>query len=322
MISNEANGVMDTVIFENLRNKLSKEKILCALVMRNDRLVFKYFKRSKGENSLYHINSVTKSFTSALIGICLQKGLIKDINAPIMEYFSDELNRQEDERKKQITIYHLLTMTPGFDWPEFGKWAYFSPMEYSKNIIRFIFDRDMECSPGERMNYNSGCSHLLSAIIQKTSGMTAEKFAEENLFSPLGIKDYNWLIKQNVSLGANGLSMRAEDMLKFGSLYLNKGKYKGIEIIPESWINESTNPRFHTYENIGYYGYQWWVSDFEGAEGKKIGFYFALGLFGQFIIVVPDCDMVVVFISENYSETMKPMYFFREYICKLIEGFN
>jgi CubicO group peptidase (beta-lactamase class C family) len=148
--------------------------------------------------------------------------------------------------------------------------------------------------------------------------MPTDRFAEEHLFTPLGIKDAHWLSKQNICLGANGLRMKAADMLKFGYLYLKKGTVDGREIIPVSWIKESTVPRYLTYPVIGHYGYQWWVSGIPVSGDKEIPFYFAMGLFGQFIIVVPDYDTVAVFVSENYSETMRPMHYFREYIVKSI----
>ncbi|EMS73813.1 serine hydrolase domain-containing protein [Ruminiclostridium cellobioparum] len=313
----QASG-MNNIILENMRRGMKKDGILCSLVMRNEHIIFEYYKNKKAENGVHHINSSTKSFTSALIGICMKQGLLQDINTPIVEFFGDVLSNQSDIRKQHITLYHLLTMSAGLDWPEFGEWNYFSPMEYSKNIIQFIFDREMEANPGEKMNYNSGCSHLLSAIIQRVSGTTTSKFAEEHLFTPLGIKDAHWLSKQNINLGANGLSMKIQDMLKFGYLYLKKGTIKGIEIVPQNWITESTIPRFLTYPVIGHYGYQWWVSSISAKEDKEVQFYFAMGLFGQFIIIVPEYDMVAVFVSENYSDTMKPMQYFREYIFKSI----
>ena len=286
---------MDNILLENLRKSLKKERVVGSLVLRHDRVVFEYYKNSKAENRLHHINSCSKSFTSALIGICMKQGLLDDVNTPISKFFGDMLAQQGDLRKHQLTLYHLLTMTAGFDWPEFGEWKYFSPMEYSKNILGFIFDRDMEADPGEKMNYNSGCSHLLSAIIQQVSGTAARDFAEEYLFAPLGIKDFVWRSKQHITLGANGLDMKLHDLLKFGYLYLKRGTIDGKDIIPERWITESTLPRFLTYPNIGRYGYHWWVSSIGGDEAPEIPFYFALGLFGQFIIIVPQFDMVAVF---------------------------
>ena len=113
-----------------------------------------------------------------------------------------------------------LTMTPGFDWPEFGEWNFASPMEYSKDIVRFILDGDLEGAPGTRMNYNSGFSYLLSAIIQSVSDMRAADFARRHLFAPWGIGDkVIWHEKHGNNLGANGLRMLPADMLRFGRLY-------------------------------------------------------------------------------------------------------
>jgi CubicO group peptidase (beta-lactamase class C family) len=189
-------------------------------------------------------------------------------------------------------------------------------MEYSKDIIGFILGRDMVANPGERMNYNSGCSHLLSAIIQKVSGKKASAFAEQYLFNPLGMTEYHWLEKQKVSLGANGLRISIQDMLKFGYLYLKNGSIEGKEILPADWVEESTKPRFITYDDIGHYGMHWWASTLDCDE--PVPYFFAMGLFGQFIIVVPKYDLVTVFVSENYGETIRPLRYFREYVAPAV----
>jgi CubicO group peptidase (beta-lactamase class C family) len=205
-------------------------------------------------------------------------------------------------------------MTSGFNWPEFGEWNYWSPMEFSKNIVKSALERDLVETPGTKMNYNSGNSNLLSAIIQKVSSMKTVDFAHTHLFNPIGIKDVQWHEKQGICLGANGLKLKPTDMLKLGSLYLREGQWGSAQIVPKDWVVESTQSRFITYPSIGHYGYHWWSSEFMIEDTKPIFYYFALGLFGQFIIVVPAFKMVVVFLSENYSDTMKPMNYFRDYI--------
>lgn len=309
---------IDSSLLADFMKKLKNERVSGCIVMRHENIVFEFYKNKKIEPSLHTINSCTKSFVSALVGICIKNGLICDVHMPITEFFGDSIQKQSDQRKQKITIYHLLTMSAGFDWPEFGEWQFFSPMEYSKDIISFILDRELESNPGEKMNYNSGCSHLLSAIIQKASGMQAAEFARECLFRPLGIENTHWYEKQKVNLGANGLKMKLLDMLKFGYLFLKEGTLQGNEILPKEWVKEASAPRFMTYPEIGHYGYQWWVSAIHLNENVEIPFYFALGLFGQYIIVIPKYDMVVVFTSENYSDTMKPLRYFREYIAKAI----
>jgi len=135
------------------------------------------------------------------------------------------------------------------------------------------------------MNYNSGCSHLLSAIIQKITGMTANNYANEVLFKPLEIHNSRWYESEGISLGADGLRITSYDMLKFGSMLLNNGCYKGKEIVSSEWIKESTTPIYKTYDGIGYYAYHWWVSSFQYND-IEIKYFFALGYGGQYVIVV------------------------------------
>jgi CubicO group peptidase (beta-lactamase class C family) len=249
--------------------------------------------------------------------MCLDDGLIKDIHTPLIDFFPNILLKQKDVRKQNLTLFHLLTMTTGFNWPEFGEWNFGTPMEFSKDIIRFIFEREIDTEPGTKMNYNSGCSNILSAIIGKVTNMNTADFAYKRLFSPLGIKDFVWHEKQNISLGANGLRMKASDMLKLGSLYLHNGKINETQLISADWISESTKPRFITYTDVGHYGYHWWTSTFSLRDKQEIPYYFAMGLFGQFIIVVPHFDVVAIFISENYGDSLKPMCYFRELIAPI-----
>ncbi|NGZ76682.1 serine hydrolase domain-containing protein [Saccharibacillus alkalitolerans] len=136
--------------------------------MKDDRLVFEYYKNRKIERGPQKINSCTKSILSILIG---------SLDAP---------------RKRDITIEDLLTMSAGFDWPEFGEWNFFAPMVFSPNIVKFVFDRELRHDPGEKMNYNSGCSQVLTAILQKATGMKAVDFANLHLFQPLGIMNARW----------------------------------------------------------------------------------------------------------------------------------
>ena len=299
-----------------LQRELKKGQIKVCSIHQHENTVFEYYKNQKAKTSLHAINSCSKSITSMLIGICIREKLIPSVHTPIGELFGDYFKNSNDCSKADITIYNLLTMSTGIDWPEFGEWNYWSPMEFSRDIIASALERDLQDSPGTKMNYNSGSSNLLSAIITRASGMKTVDFARKHLFNPLGINDLVWNEKQGINLGANGLKMKPEDLLKLGRLYLNEGLWNGVQLVPQEWVRESVIPRFLTYENIGAYGYQWWISDFLKSDGNKDTYYFALGLFGQFIIVAPSRNLVVVFLSENYSETMKPMGFFRDYIVE------
>ncbi len=317
--NNSTKSKINETIISDLRRKIRSEKILSCLILKNNQLIFEHYKNNKTSNAVQTINSCTKSIISALIGILIDKGLIKSVHTSITEFFGDIVNNLLDERLKNITIYHLLTMTPGFDWPEFGAWNCFAPMVYSSDIIKFILKRPIVTEPGHGMNYNSGCSHLLSAIISKITGVTADEYAREHLFKHIEISKSVWHERQGISLGADGLRITSMDMLRFGSLYLNKGFWKGKQIISSEWIEESTAPRYKTYKQIGSYAYHWWVSSFENAD-INVEYYFALGYGGQYIIVVPKFEMVVVFTSRIYNDSLRPMYYFEEFILKAIEA--
>lgn len=301
--------ILDKEKSELLIKKLKKEGTLACMISQNGELDFQYFANSKVATTLNPIHSCTKSIVSMLFGICMGKGLITDIHTPISEYFSDYSYVFEGSSKQQITLYNLLTMTPGLDWHEFGEWNFGTPMEYSKDIVGFILEREMDQKPGTQMNYSSGCSNLLGAVIQKVTGMKLSEFAVRQIFDPLGIDDFIWYEKQGICKGANGLRMKPVDMLKLGKLYLNNGRYEGVQLIPEKWVTESVKPRFLTYKEIGHYGYHWWMSG--DTDSGKHFYYFAMGLFGQFIIVVPEYRTVTVFVSKNYKETMNTMQIFR-----------
>lgn len=300
-----------------LLKKLKKGQIKACLIQQHGEIAFSYYKNQKAESALHPIHSASKSVTSMLVGICLGQGLIPGLDVPIQTYFGAYFAAHPDPQKEAITLYHLLTMTSGLDWREFGEWNYWSPMEFSRDIVGSALDRPMEVDPGIKMNYNSGSSNLLSAVIGRASGRKASDFARQYLFGPLGIEDFLWHEKQGISLGANGLRMKAADLLRLGALYLQKGRCKGVQVLPEDWVLDSARPRFCSYPHIGHYGLHWWMSEVAGEDGQPIPFSFAMGLFGQFLILVPAWDMAAVFLSENGGDTLRPMQLFREHVASV-----
>lgn len=296
-----------------LEQAIKKEKIASCLIYHRGETVYQYYKNKKMEHKLFQINSVTKSVLSVLIGIAIDKGLIEGIHTPISHYFSDV----EDE-KKQITIEHLLTMAPGWEWGEFGAWGGRPfPMINSKNWVKFILETKMETDPGLHMAYNSGCSHLLSAILQKaTNGKTAA-YAEKVLFRPLGITDYRWYEdSKGISIGGFGLCLQTADMLKIGLMMMEGGVWLNKPIVSDSWISSSTSAKYHTYDSIGSYGYHWWVLVDENRQAYDPNLFFAMGYGGQYIIVSPEHQFVVVFTSELYNDTFLPLRIFKKYILE------
>ena len=165
----------------------------------------------------------------------------------------------------------------------------FSQWRSQGGNIDFILDKPMKQIPGSTFNYNSGISHLLSVILQKQTGMRLDSFVHQELFTPLGISDYNWSINQDgAAKGYSGLYLRPRDLAKFGLLYLNDGKWEDRQVIPGSWVSESTEKHILRGDIPGfYYGYQWWV--------HESGLFAAVGYGGQLLMVIPEYDLVVVF---------------------------
>ncbi|MBW7461570.1 serine hydrolase, partial [Paenibacillus sepulcri] len=174
----------------------------------------------KGEDRVGAVYSLTKSILSALIGIAIGEGCIQGVKQPIADYFA-EVASAEDPRKRGILIEHLLTMTPGFHWPDFDK-PYWK-MRRTPDWVSFILDQPMAHTPGEAFTYNSGGSHLLSAILRKATGEPVYDYAKRHLFDKLGFIRPRWNSSSGIHEGGTGLHISAQDMAKFGQLYLQGG---------------------------------------------------------------------------------------------------
>lgn len=284
---------------------IKKDKIDSVLVQKNNTVIFEYYRNKKMKEKQHKIYSVTKSILSALIGIAIDKGFIENVNTPIIHYFPEFNKDKENER---ITIKHLLTMTSGLHWP--GN----NGMIPSKNWVNFVLQQDIDHPPGNEMVYSCGSSQLLSAILQKTTGLNTEVFAKKYLFTPLGITDYKWnRDAQGIAIGGFGLTMKTIDMLKFGTLYLKNGVWKSKQIVPYHWIEESTSSKVKTDGNYSY-AYHWWNITSDNQVGR---IFLAIGHEGQYIIVAPDYQLITVFTSSFKDGATRPLQYFNDY---LLEG--
>ncbi len=238
--------------------------------------------------------SCTKSVNSALVGVALKQGKIDSVAHRVVDFFADRTIANKDARKQAMTLEHLLTMSSGMEWNETGV-PITAPnnsnrqMIQSKDWVQFVLDRPMKEEPGMRFNYNSGGAHLISAILQKTTGMNELAFALEYLFKPLGISDVAWTVDPNgIYRGEDGLELTPRDMAKIGYLFLKNGTWDGQQIVSADWVKQSSRKHVDTLDEKDY-GYQWWVQPF--------GVYSAAGRGSQYIFVLNDLDMVVVFTS-------------------------
>lgn len=278
------------------------------LIVKDGYLVFERYFGAVGPEDKHLVASVTKSFVSALIGIAIDRGYIEGVDQPVLDFFPEYTPGVGDHLKRQITLQHLLTMTAGFKWPN-GRRAneqLISRLRRSKDWVNFILELPVQERSLGKYQYNSAASHLLSAIITRSTGQCAQEFAAEHLFEPVGIEPPPSTILQNYSqeevfrkkdggwpkdpqgnnIGGWGLMLKPRDMARFGYLYLRQGHWEGRQVVQNNWIADSITP--HTAG----YGYQWWLRKIQ-----DVFVYSAVGQGGQHIFCVPQQDIVVVVTS-------------------------
>jgi len=295
------------------------------LVVRDGRLVFEeyfdgqqfdlvegspwdYEPVSFGINTLQYQGSVSKSITSALVGIAVDQGLISDLDTPLFSFFPDYQNLSTPE-KEDITIAHLLTMQAGWPWYDDdidGEGSDEVLMFQHEDPIRFILERPLERAPGSYMEYHSGSAVLLGEIVSRVSGMSMADFGSQFLFQPLGIDQSVWADCRNapgVAFAGGGLYLRPRDMAKIGQLFLQGGSWEGTQIISSEWADRSVqtvvvsqSQSADHYLRTGY-GYLWWTGRFDGG----LDAFLAKGWGGQFIVVIPGLDLVTVVTGGNYD---------------------
>ncbi len=268
-------------------------------IVRNGYLVLDAYIYPFKDSQKHETYSVTKSVTAALIGIAIDKGYIKDVNQKITEIFPKKKIANLDERKRSLRLKDLLMMASGLDCNDASanRWAGTIAMKKSSDWTQYTLDLPMAQTPGEYFHYCNGVSHLLSAIIQESSGMKTVEFAKMYLFDPLGIDDFDWAESpEGTSNGFSGLRLKPKDMAKIGLLYLNQGRWENKQIISAEWIRASTRPYIDGKWNGEDYGYQWWIN--------PAGYYSAVGMYGQAIYVIPDKNLIAVFTSHITGNNM------------------
>ena len=260
--------------------------------------------------ALHSMQSVTKSVTSALVGIAIGRGEIPAVHTAILPFFESYTSATPDPRRDAMTIEHVLTMTTGIRWDE-SSIPYTDPtnscagMERSDGWVEFVLDQPMDTNPGETWVYNSGATMLLSYLIAQTTGQQADDYAAATLFGPLGIDEYFWKrTPRGMANTEGGLYLTARDLAKFGYLYLRDGVWEDEGLLPEGWVEASTRPHVSTRGGTPgtlRYGYKWWLSPHPDRPDRYA--YAARGLGGQLLIVVPEHDLIAVFTGWNLYET-------------------
>ena len=286
----EQQGISSDLLADMLETIIEQEYNIDSItVIRNGYIVLDayFYPYKKREKHIF--KSCTKSITSALIGIAIDKGYIKSVDQPILSFFPEITPANLNQNKQAITIKHLLIMSSGLRAEDsyLYQWRGLFKMLQSQDWTQYVLDLPLAEPPGARFDYSNCASYLLSAIIQKTTGMRSLEFAKKHLFAPLGVTDVMWWTNpKGVDYGYDGIWLTPHDMAKFGWLFLNKGNWEGKQVISSAWVEASTRQQIQTGRFPAGYGYQWWVL------GEK-GIYVAIGHSGQHIFIFPERNIVV-----------------------------
>ncbi|MBA3868702.1 MAG: serine hydrolase [Anaerolineae bacterium] len=237
----------------------------------------------------HEVYSVTKSFTSTLVGIAIDRGFIDSLDHPVLDFFPDKTFENVDARKKAMTLRDLVTMQSGLDWNEEKEMG----INTSDDWVAYTLNTPMRAEPGTESYYCTGCAHVVSAIIQKATKTTKRDFADKVLFKPLGISDILWKVDPDgIPSGGTGLRLEPRDMAKLGYLFLHNGEWDGQTIVSADWVKNATTTQAGANVDMATgvkldYGYMWWTF-------PRLKAYLALGFDGQLIFNIPDLDLEVV----------------------------
>jgi CubicO group peptidase (beta-lactamase class C family) len=294
------------------------------LILRNGKLVFENYYSGYQRNDLHALGASTQSIVSALVGVQTFRDDSFTLTEKVVDYFADYPEFFQDiPLKDQIELWHLLSHQSGLMWDEWG-----SPfgtddndayqMSISADWIGKVLSSPMIKEPGKIFNFNSGHPVLMVPILESEAGMDLEQMADETLFSPLGIDQWQWeRIPGDFVNGAWGLQLKPIDMMKIGYLYLNNGRWGDKVLFSESWGLQSTRTSSFVSFYFGY-GYWWWrftrnIDVVQSLSTNDV--YFSWGEGGQYIFIIPSKNLVVVSTAGNYNQNeTQAMEILRDYI--------
>ncbi|WP_321390127.1 serine hydrolase [Emcibacter sp.] len=279
-------GLKADVLSEAAEELGKTKRALSALVIKDGTIVLEEYFNGSSRHDSNNIHSASKSIMSVLMGIAIDKGYVKSVDQKLSELLPGYYSPSDSRWKKKLTVRHLLTMSSGMKWTEDDtEWE----IQTKTNWVKAISDQPMVRPPGKEYSYNTGLTHLMSAIISETTGQSTCEFAHENLFYPLGITAEHWgRDPQEYYSGGYNLYMTPREMAKFGLLVLQGGRIPSGQLVPGHWVRESMQTYYRPYDDYGY-GYNWWI--------MKVGdqvIPFAWGWGGQMIYIIPKMRSVVV----------------------------
>ena len=282
-------------------NTLEEYKTVAYLVIKDTNIVFESYWDNYSTDSKSSSFSMAKSIISLLVGIAIDEGLINSVNDPVSKYIPEFENKKYD-----ITIRNLLTMSSGLKWNE----SYYNPFSvttkayYGKNLNKLAIKAKSIHPPSEQFDYITANPQLLSIILKKVTHKTVSEYASEKLWKPLGAKNNaSWSLdrKDGDEKAFCCFNSNARDFARIGQLVLNNGVWNGKQIISQKYLNDALMPASYEMDDnnnpVDFYGYQWWICNY-----KNSAIYYARGILGQYIIVIPDQNMVVVRLGHKRSK--------------------
>jgi CubicO group peptidase (beta-lactamase class C family) len=280
---------------EKLQHKLDSLQTFAFLVIKNDSVVYESYSDGYSSSSFSNSFSMAKTVVSMLIGAAITEGKIKNIDQAVGDFLPDF----NSEGKEKITIKHLLTMSSGLNWDE----SYASPFSmtteayYGSDLTKLMSNLKAIEEPGKEFKYLSGNTQIMAMVLEKATGKHLAEYAEEKLWQPMGAEnDALWSLDKNdgTEKAYCCLNSNARDFARLGKLYLQKGNWNGTQIIDSNYVTESLKPADIINPTDGkpvdFYGLQWWLMP--NVSNTKA--FYARGILGQCIIVVPEYDFVIV----------------------------
>ena len=265
-----------------------------------------------GPQVLHDLRSVSKSVVGLLVGIVLAQGRLGGLTRPVFDFFPEHADLL-DELRRKLTLRHLLDMTPGWDWDETNL-SYADPRNSESRMgragdpVRHVLELPLVAPPGTKWEYCGGATMLLAEILERTTGRPLAALAQEMLFAPLGVAQFEWRKDaRGKALAFSGLRLTPRDLARIGRLRLAKGQWAELAdrvdraVLPEAWVTETFTPRQPAWDGFRY-GAQWWHGPFAQGPGSGIPWVSAWGNGGQRLFVVPSLHLVVVVTAGRYNE--------------------
>ncbi|RIJ43153.1 serine hydrolase domain-containing protein [Pontibacter oryzae] len=273
------------------------------LVVKDDSILYEQYWDGYSDESLSNSFSMAKSIVSMLIGVAIKEGKIESVDQPV----GDFLPRFRKGNKAKIRIKHLLWMSSGLNWDE----SYSNPFSmtteayYGTDLKKVINRLDAEDEPGQQWSYKSGDTQVLGFVLEAATGKSLSEYAEEKLWKPLGAAhDAEWSVDNpsGIEKAYCCFFSNARDFARLGKLYLHNGIWNGDTIVPPAYVTASLMPNnlvsATTGEKVDFYGYQWWL--IPKYKGQDI--FYARGILGQYIIVIPEENIIIVRLGKERGE--------------------